>query len=329
MCRARFQSQNERVPPKAAGLTSFWRAAGFTQAMATFVLCCFRVPTHAEPLTWVPSPSPHTNQVSLDLELGLRARKALLQDEVLAGQPIGISVRNRIATLWGTASAPAVARRAEECLRNLPGLAAVRNDLYIDGRNTPPRPQSRTPGSQPQLPHPQRAPGALVHRAGEQTPAASQEFSWRPAQRRQTETLPGSADRFMPAKPSPESLPGFPTSDSIRIPSQARIRAEETPAVMPAMSLPITPPAANSARATLPSLPAGSREASGLAQAIEALRRADDRFRGVRVEVREDTVHLRGTVYRWEHLFELARSIARLPGVRHVLFDEIRAEVDP
>jgi len=98
---------------------------------------------------------------------------------------------------------------------------------------------------------------------------------------------------------------------------------------MPAMSLPMTPPAANSARATLPSLPAGSQTASGLAQAVEALRRADDRFRGVRVEVRADTVYLRGTVYRWEHLFELARSTSRLPGVRHVRFDEMRAEVDP
>src|SRR5260370_33808403 len=222
MCLARCQSKNERVPPKAAGLTKFWHEAWFTRAMATFVLCCCRVPSHAEPLTWVPSPSPHTNQISLDLELSLRARKALLQDEVLAGQLLGINVRNRIATLWGTASAPSMARRAEECLRNLPGLAAVRNDLYIDDRNLPPRLQSRTPGSQPPLPHTQRAPGALAHRAGEQTPTSSQEFSWRPARPRQTETLPESVDRLtghadIPAKPAPRSLPRFPTSASLRV----------------------------------------------------------------------------------------------------------------
>ena len=47
------------------------------------------------------------------------------------------------------------------------------------------------------------------------------------------------------------------------------------------------------------------------------------------MEVRGDTVYLRGTVYRWEHLFELARSASRLPGVRQVLFDEMRAGIDP
>jgi len=82
---------------------------------------------------------------------------------------------------------------------------------------------------------------------------------------------------------------------------------------MPVMPLPLT----------------GSRTTSGLAQAVEALRVADDRFRGVRVEVRGDTVYLRGTVYCWEHLFELARAASRLPGVRQVFFDEIRAEIDP
>ncbi|HLJ96230.1 MAG TPA: hypothetical protein VKU02_23855 [Gemmataceae bacterium] len=92
---------------------------------------------------------------------------------------------------------------------------------------------------------------------------------------------------------------------------------------MPAITLPADParalPAPSSAVAQAP---------SGLSQAIEALRLEDDRFRGVRVEVLGETVTVHGTVACWEHLFELASSIARVPGVRQVRFGYVRAESD-
>jgi osmotically-inducible protein OsmY len=71
---------------------------------------------------------------------------------------------------------------------------------------------------------------------------------------------------------------------------------------------------------------AAAPAASNLTHAIEALRLADERFYRVRVEVRGDVVYLAGTVNSWEHLFELARSVSRLPGVRQVRFGEVRAE---
>src|SRR5262249_29283449 len=145
---------------------------------------------------------------------------------------------------------------------------------------------------------------------------------------------PPSTDRLvdqgrMPDKPPMESLPGFPSRDSTRMLSQSaaskvpqpRMRVEETTPVMPALAVPLGAPVADSAHALLPSPPAPPQTATRLAQAIEALRLADDRFRAVRAEVRGDAVYLRGTVYRWEHLFELARSVSRLPGVRRVLFE--------
>src|SRR5438309_1337123 len=106
MRRARFQTKNEQAPSKLVGRPSVWHVTWLTRTLAILVLCQLRFSARAEPLTWMPGLSQHTNHASLDLELSLRARKALLQDEVLAGQRLGISVRNRIATLWGSASSP-------------------------------------------------------------------------------------------------------------------------------------------------------------------------------------------------------------------------------
>lgn len=338
MRRARFHTKNEHVPHPGTH---------FPGALVALVLSC--VPTGAEPFTWVPSPSHPANHVSEDLELSLRARKILLHDEGLAGQLLGISVRNRIATLWGTVASARAARQAEECLRSLPGLASVRNDLTIDPRaerredqTTLPYLPSRTLSSRPPVPDARRVPGTLVYRADEREPMPSESFLWRPARRGQSESLPKSADRVaepgkVPAKPVRESLPGFPSGDSTRIPSQSatstlplrRQRAEEPTPEIPPMLLSPAPSPVDSARATLPSPPAGLPATSNLEQAIETLRLVDDRFRGIRVQVRGDTVYLRGTVFRWEHLFELARSVSRVPGVRHVLFEEVRAEIAP
>jgi hypothetical protein len=95
---------------------------------------------------------------------------------------------------------------------------------------------------------------------------------------------------------------------------------------MPTIILPRLPAAEDAAQpARRPSLLSTQTNPS-LVQAIEALRLGDERFWGIRAEVRRDGVYLRGVVYRWEHLFELARAIARLPGVKQVLFKDVRAE---
>jgi hypothetical protein len=108
------QTENEQVRARPAARATRRHPTRFAAGVAAVLLCCLRVPSRAEPPTWLPSPAPPKSHVSEDLELSLRARDALFQDKVLAGQLLGISVRNGVATLWGRASSPNVARRAED-----------------------------------------------------------------------------------------------------------------------------------------------------------------------------------------------------------------------
>jgi osmotically-inducible protein OsmY len=80
-----------------------------------------------------------------DWQLTLRARQALLQDERLAGYNLGVSVRDRVAILWGPVPSLDLAHRAEERLRAVPGLAGVRSELQVepDGVTSPGQPTSR------------------------------------------------------------------------------------------------------------------------------------------------------------------------------------------
>jgi hypothetical protein len=65
-----------------------------------------------------------------------------------------------------------------------------------------------------------------------------------------------------------------------------------------------------------------------LAATVEALRQKDQRFRGVRVEVRQKTVYLRGTVRRWDDVNDLANTVRRLPGVGAVILDGVRVDAN-
>lgn len=63
-----------------------------------------------------------------------------------------------------------------------------------------------------------------------------------------------------------------------------------------------------------------------LSSAVEALRQKDDRFRRVRVEVRQKTVYLRGAVRRWDDVNDLANAVRRLPGVEAVILDSVQVD---
>jgi hypothetical protein len=66
-----------------------------------------------------------------------------------------------------------------------------------------------------------------------------------------------------------------------------------------------------------------------LTQTIDTLRRADARFDRIQTEVRNGVVYLRGSISRWEDLFDLARSVSRLPGVKRVILEEVAATRQP
>jgi osmotically-inducible protein OsmY len=63
-----------------------------------------------------------------------------------------------------------------------------------------------------------------------------------------------------------------------------------------------------------------------LASSIEALRAKDDRFRAVKVEVRQKTVFVRGTVRRWDDVNDFADAVRRLPGVEAVILDSVQVD---
>jgi osmotically-inducible protein OsmY len=69
--------------------------------------------------------------------------------------------------------------------------------------------------------------------------------------------------------------------------------------------------------------------AGGLAQAVERLRQGKARLRGVRAEINGGVVRLRGQVSAWPDLYDLAKAIARLAGVRQVVIDDVGLDPNP
>ncbi len=66
-----------------------------------------------------------------DIMQTMRARQVLADEPELVGTNIGVTVRNRVATLWGPVASAEIAFRAELCLRTLTELAMVRNELFV------------------------------------------------------------------------------------------------------------------------------------------------------------------------------------------------------
>ena len=66
-----------------------------------------------------------------DVRQTMQARKLLADDPDLAAWNIGVTVRDRVATLWGPVPSAEIAFRAELCLKTMIELAEVRNDLFL------------------------------------------------------------------------------------------------------------------------------------------------------------------------------------------------------
>jgi hypothetical protein len=66
-----------------------------------------------------------------DWVLTNQARRVLQKDELLASQNVGVTVKDRVATVWGTLPSKEAVRRAEESLKKIAGVAAVVNECRI------------------------------------------------------------------------------------------------------------------------------------------------------------------------------------------------------
>ena len=75
--------------------------------------------------------SARTPSSAKDSQFTLYARQAIMQDEELSRFNLGVTVRTGVAILWGSVPNAAMARRATERVRQVPGLIDVRSEIRI------------------------------------------------------------------------------------------------------------------------------------------------------------------------------------------------------
>jgi hypothetical protein len=247
----------------------------FSKYCPAFLICLF-----------VPSMCPAADDADFNRDLlhTVAARRALLHDKELAPLNLGVKVRNRVATLWGTTPSRELARRAYEVLRKLPDLIEVRDEMQIEPSADRPLflpdvvPERLRPPPLP-LPPPPGPPGILAKRPMPDAPKTTLQadpIAWQPVQM-------GRKDP--------------------RIPDDREID------VVISATLPVPPP------------PAETGAPKPLPQALHELQR-DKRFSHIHIDMKGDTVYLRSYAGQAQGIFELARIISQLAGVQHVVVKE-------
>jgi osmotically-inducible protein OsmY len=227
------------------------------------------------------------------------ARQALDNDTQLGALNLGVSVRDQVASVWGTVPSPAVAERAVTCLGRVPGVARVENQLTVESPGDPLVDFLKMP-ARPLPPKP--APGM---RALDPTPTVPK--STRTALGPVPVWQPAPVFRA-PASPAPVREPKLASRTDV-------VAAAPT---MPLIPLPVTRPIA------VPLHDEAKPDSDRLTTSIADVLKGSDRLRGIKPEVRGGIVYLRGQVHDWEELHAFARQISRLPGVERVVMDGVR-----
>jgi osmotically-inducible protein OsmY len=218
-----------------------------------------------------PSRPKELPSVLADCRITVFARQALQENPALALLNVGVSVQDNIATLWGPIPSADLARHAEQTVRRVPGVAAVRNELQV-----------------------------------EVTSASIQNMFGPPIKLTPREPV------LMAVAPFAGTLAKRPFENK------------------PAPPVPSTPPIVISLRPPLPAdLPvpvvaATAQAPSDLETSVNDVRSAEARFRHVRAEIKDRIVHLRGTVPRGEDMYDLAQRVAKVPGVKRVVVEEVQ-----
>lgn len=115
-----------------------------------------------------------------DCRLAVRARQALFQDDALAPLNLGVSVRAGVAVVWGKVPSAGLGRRAEDKIRKIPGIVAVRNELHVEAADNPVAEFLRSssaigqrPALESLLTQPRQSPAHLTSRWDDRQTAAS------------------------------------------------------------------------------------------------------------------------------------------------------------
>jgi osmotically-inducible protein OsmY len=227
-----------------------------------------------------------------DCQLALFARDRLFGDEVLGPLNLGVTVRAGVATLWGTVPSPALAHRAQERIRTVPGLARVKNDLRISNLDEDTAEFLKGPTRDRE-----------VRRMNEQQKSIG---SFDPS----TTTSPSSLARRREVAPLVSRAEDFKRSAAKFSP----------PLVMPSIPVPAGPTVTVSSFEPAPDW----APRSPLENSVEGLRRNNERFQGIRYRVEDGVVHLWGSQATGADVFTFAQMAARLPGVLRVIVEQNR-----
>lgn len=257
----------------------------------TFQIAWLSIVTAADPAPAFGPPS-KVDITATDCRLTLQARSALSRDAALEPLNLGVSVRNRVATLWGPIPTAKLAERSRAIVEKVPGIDRVVDQFVIEKPRDPLNQFLKTPHLPPPLPKPEdmltdkpRAPSSLTGR-DEKRPSGNGPV-WYPAKRG--------------IDPATEEAP--PTKDA---------------PLQPIAPIPVSP------AATAPK-PAVERAADiDVPKALDALLKTDQRWLRLRPEVKGRVVHLRGVVPGWDDLQRAAKSISNLPGVERVVLEDVR-----
>jgi hypothetical protein len=227
-----------------------------------------------------PPPSQLPQQTPRDWLLTTAARRAFQKDEQLAALNVGVSVNNKVATIWGTIPSLDLARRAEEVLKKVGGIAAVMNDCRIVANDTLPEAvadavkKGRTPGDE------------IV--------ANTQLTVWPPP--------PKSTSQRVVAKLNPDEL-------------APRAKGDVNELAPGAPLLPLPP-------AAVLLSPVPNETAKGSTD-CETVRRSDERFKDVTLDLKEGIVRMNGKVAQMKDAWELAERLNELASVKQVILGNV------
>lgn len=213
-----------------------------------------------------------------DMDLARTALAALDADPTLRDFNLVVSVVDRVAVVGGPVGSDAMKKRAEQLVAGVPGVRGVRNGCFVTATPEPLLFAADRPAPRPALP-----PVALPRKTGVAEAPAPE------------------PDRVALAEPAERSVvarrPANP-ADAILLP-------------------PVASGVGGPAFAPYPT-PTVLTGRPALAEAVEAVRRADPRFAGLRAELRGGEVVVTGTAARADDAWELADRLRAVPGVTRV-----------
>ncbi|HEX4612852.1 MAG TPA: BON domain-containing protein [Urbifossiella sp.] len=225
-----------------------------------------------------------------DVALARAALSVLDADQYLRDYNLVVSVVDRVAVVGGPVASAELKARAEDLVRRVPGVRAVRNGCFVQAGDEPLlRAMAAASRPLPVLP-----PVVIPVRPTAASAAPSDELV---AAAPRPEPAPATGERSVVTR-RPVS-PG----ENVLLPPVAARPAAFTQIVA---SYPAAPPAVLTGR-------------PALADAVDAARRSEPRFAGLRTDLRDDGgVLISGTARHPSDAWDLAERVRAVPGVARV-----------